>query len=132
VKTIRMWLRDRRALTVVLAVAMAGWGVVHFDLFESLHAFSHDHEGWELDEAFSFMILVSLLLPVVLWRWNRALTQAHRRASDAQAETQRIALHDPLADRTAQPAPVPAARRGLGGPRPGGGGAVAHRLPAGS
>ena len=90
------FLRSPRCLATLLAVGLAGWAVVRIDLFDLLHETSRDHEVWELDEIFSLMILLSLLLPLVLLRWNRALGQAHRNTVQAQAETQRIALHDPL------------------------------------
>ena len=79
-----------------LAALAAGWGVVEIGLFERLHDMSRAHEHWQLDEVFSFMILASLVLPAVLLGRTRALLRAQHRTAEAQAEAQRIAVHDPL------------------------------------
>jgi diguanylate cyclase (GGDEF)-like protein len=86
----------RRTWVTLLAVALAGGVVVHISLFDLLYIFSRSHEAWEMDEVFSFMILLSLLVPILLLRSNRTLAQAHRGTLEAKAEAQRIAFHDPL------------------------------------
>lgn len=56
-------------------------------------------KNWEGGEIISlFMVLSLSLLLLLLLRRNRALELAHRQTAEAEADAQRIALHDPLTE----------------------------------
>ncbi|MBP1807343.1 putative bifunctional diguanylate cyclase/phosphodiesterase [Rubellimicrobium aerolatum] len=80
----------------LLLVLALFWLAHRADLLERFFAFSRAHEDWELDEIFSLVAVAALVAPLLLWRWNRSLARAHGETAAAQAEAQRVALHDPL------------------------------------
>lgn len=94
----RVWLLLRTPSNAVglLALIVVGAALVRLNVFEWLYDVSRAHEEWELDEVFSFLILLSLLIPAGLYRANRVLARANRRAFEAEAQARRLAFEDPL------------------------------------
>ncbi|MDV7145245.1 EAL domain-containing protein [Tropicimonas sp. TH_r6] len=66
------------------------------ELFESLHEYTRAHEDWDLDEIFSFIILLGFVLPVVLYERNRRLRQSLRARGVAEKRAKHISRHDSL------------------------------------
>nr|WP_156363032.1 EAL domain-containing protein [Rubellimicrobium mesophilum] len=85
-----------KGLGLVIGTAASIAVGVWFDIFDWLHRLDRSHPYWGLDDVFSVLMILSLLVPFVLLRVNLTLARAHHRTVEAQAETQRIAFHDPL------------------------------------
>ncbi|WP_068313808.1 putative bifunctional diguanylate cyclase/phosphodiesterase [Aliiruegeria sabulilitoris] len=87
--------KTRFAIWVVLLVA--GWFVAgQIEMFEMVYDFSRAHEAWDIDEIFSFMILLGLALPVILTVSNSKLRKSLLARQKAEERAQHIARHDPL------------------------------------
>ncbi|SDJ47382.1 putative bifunctional diguanylate cyclase/phosphodiesterase [Aliiruegeria lutimaris] len=76
---------------------IAGWLMAgHIEMFELVFNFSRAHETWDIDEVFSFMILLGLALPVILTISNTKLRKSLLARQKAEERAQHIARHDPL------------------------------------
>lgn len=82
----------------VLVVAVAAlWTIAaHVELFELAYEFTRDHEDMELDEVFSFLIVLGLSLPILLGYWNHQLRKNLKARFRAEKRAQHISRHDPL------------------------------------
>ncbi len=66
------------------------------ELFEGLHEFSREHEDWDLDEVFSFLMILGCILPALLYERNRRLTRSLKARGAAEERAKHISRHDAL------------------------------------
>ena len=99
----RSWMRSRsrRRYWVDLFVLVsfgisAYWASSHFELFERFVDYSRKHEGWELDEVVTAIILFSAGGGLFAFRRSTDLWREVRSREDREAQILRMALHDPL------------------------------------
>lgn len=90
----RKYLSDVIILSILGVAAMLG--LIAFDSFERLHDFSRAHEGWELDELFTGLMVASVGLAILLWRRSSRLRKEVDRRHKAERLAQALARQDPL------------------------------------
>jgi len=66
------------------------------NLFETLETFLHEHEDWHADEIVFVLPLLSVALMIFGYRRIRELRIEVKARSIAEAESRRLARHDPL------------------------------------
>lgn len=91
---------ERKYLSDVIILSILGVAVmlvlIAFDSFERLHDFSRAHEGWELDELFTGLMVASVGLAILLWRRSLRLRKEVDRRHKAERLAQALARQDPL------------------------------------
>ena len=83
------------AILAALSVALF-FTSSHFNLFERFAAFSQVHEGWQLDELLTIVVLFAFAGFVYAFRRSQDLNAELRRREAAEAHIRMMALHDPL------------------------------------
>lgn len=96
VTTYLKWLLRNETFRILGGSALLYLWAIYCDLFEYLSEISRRHEGWELDELFTLMIMFSIAMLVLSLRSAARLKRELQKRISAEKKIEKLAFYDML------------------------------------